>query len=250
MERLINVTTGATGNGAELADNGRPCVPFGAYILAVVLGILAPFAAVSGIILAIMAADPPLWVDPFFLLLFVLSSGISAVFFGFLWPTVSWKWGLWLSLPFILVAVLVNMAGPASNPSLLGMIAYSFLMVFPPTFAGALAGQRCALRIQSASEEQQGQSSYAQPVSASPQQATSLPGFGRPATQLDQEVEGAFLTEQIFVAGRQPYVTDKPFDDTPESQANNDSRREADFIPTPDQLFELFSQFQSPIPKH
>jgi hypothetical protein len=54
----------------------------------------------------------------------------------------------------------------------------------------------------------------------------------------------------MFVAERQPYVTDKPFDDIPESQANNDSRKEADYIPTPDQLFELFSQFQSPFPKH
>jgi hypothetical protein len=248
MERLINVTTGAPGNGAEWADNGRPCVPLGAYILAVVLGILAPCAGVSGIMLAIMAVDPPLWVDPFFLLLFALSSGISAVLLGFLWPTVSWKWGIWLSLPFILIAALVNVAGPASNPSLLGMIAYSLIIVSPPTLAGAFAGQRCARRVQSTGKEREGQSSDAQPVSASPQQATNLPGFGWPDTQLDREVEGTFLTERTFVAGQQ--VTDKPFDDIPETRANNDSRKEADYIPTQDQLFELFSQFQSPFPKH
>ena len=147
MRRSINDIQTIAMDRTEGAPPARTGVPFGAYLLARVMGTLAFFATVSVLLLIFIATPPfplPLWVDSFFLLPFAISYLILATLFSFLWPDASWKWGLWLSLPCVFAVILIHLANTPSGTGLLSTIMVSLLVVLFPACACGLLGKRFA----------------------------------------------------------------------------------------------------------
>jgi hypothetical protein len=175
------------------------------------MGTLAFFGTVSLVMLIFMATPPfPLWIDPFFLPLFAISYLIMATLFSFLWPDVSWKWGLWLSLPCLLAVALVYLVNIPSGDGILTPIVGTLLIVLFPACACALLGKRYA-----------------------------------PCDQLLGSVPEGF-TETI--TSEQPitahYAVNERFNEVANSRVAESRHRGDAYIPTPLELSELFQQFQ------
>ncbi|MGB7923636.1 MAG: hypothetical protein WCF57_10370 [Pyrinomonadaceae bacterium] len=129
----------------EGAAQARGVVPLSAYLFALAMGTLAFFGTVSLVMLIFMATPPfPLWIDPFFLPLFAVSYLLMAALFSLLWPDVSWKWGLWLSLPCLLAVSLVYLVNTPDGAGILHTIIGTLLIVLLPACACALLGKRFA----------------------------------------------------------------------------------------------------------
>jgi hypothetical protein len=213
MQRSGDGTQALSVKRIEGAPPDHARVPSGAYLLALGMGTLAFFAVVSMICLTFMALPPlPLWVDPFFLLFFALCYLLLALLFGFLWPRVSWKWGLWLSLPCTLTVIFLHLAYTSSAAELLSPIIGSLLIVSVPACAFAFIGQRYA------------------PC----EQALSNVGEAFAETFFGEQV----ITTQAHHAGNER------FDELDQSKAHDRCKRDDAYIPTPMELFELFQQFQ------
>jgi len=71
-------------------------------------------------------------------LLIVVTYGILGAIFGFVWPQHSWRWGLWLSIAAILIAVLYSFRET-------GQLALHFLYIATTVSSACLAalGGRC-----------------------------------------------------------------------------------------------------------
>lgn len=145
MQRSNDSAQAVPLNRVEGAQTARPGVSLGAYLFALGMGTLAFFGTVSLVMLIFMATPPfPLWIDPFFLPLFAISYLLMAVLFSFLWPDVSWKWGIWLSLPCILAVILIYLVNTPSGAGLLSPVIASLLIVLFPACACGLLGKRFA----------------------------------------------------------------------------------------------------------
>ncbi len=79
-------------------------------------------------------------------LLYVLSVYfLAGLFSGYLSPKLSWRWGIWLTLPWI-VWIFFNIAGAGFKDGILGSMGWLVLYSFPllPSCAGAFAGAAAA----------------------------------------------------------------------------------------------------------
>jgi hypothetical protein len=107
-------------------------VPAFAFVLSVILGLLVPI-----ILIGFLAPFGSWWVE---LLIPTISISVMAAIFGYLWPTVSWKWGILFWIPFVAFLVYSMANNPVSHPSIVPLLIFFVLII--PSCISALVGTK------------------------------------------------------------------------------------------------------------
>jgi len=82
------------------------------YILALVIGLLPGFFIVFNSVFTDSSGS--LWERVLTFILVIFSYGILGLIFGFIGRETSWKWGLWLSAPAVVILVLYSFKEPGT----------------------------------------------------------------------------------------------------------------------------------------
>jgi hypothetical protein len=106
------------------------------YLLALVAGLLPGNFAGA----AVFSDTTSSWLSEI-----VIRASIVAVFetlvalpFGFVWPALSWRWGVWISLPGLILATLLGRPGSAAEPGY-RFLYLTILAVVPSSACGGAA---------------------------------------------------------------------------------------------------------------
>jgi hypothetical protein len=114
-----------------------PNVPGYAFLLSLTLGLLVPII----FIWFLVYFGSGRWVE---LLIPTMSISVMAAIFGYLWPSVSWKWGLFFWFPFIAFIIYLIVNAPLAHMSIVPFLIYFVLII--PSCISALIGAKLSNR--------------------------------------------------------------------------------------------------------
>jgi hypothetical protein len=128
------------GEGAIGDENDVDKIPPVAYVLAGVTGFVIPSVIYYSRSLIQSGRSPMLGI--LFLTLLAGAYALAGGVFGYLWPRITWRWGLWIVLPMLCLGILGNVIAfsRGSSPELLLFVLIAMMIPFLIALAIACLG--------------------------------------------------------------------------------------------------------------